>query len=585
MRVVIACALALIVAAFPATAAAAPSAVIEPSPDDASSQKWEPLPRTYTVRSTGDPFVGRLRGSDLGATRSQRPTIASFAQQQFQVAVPAGATSISVAIGNPAVEGTDLDLFLFNCSTGTCVLSAQSAGGTATESVTRANPPAGTWVILVDGFSVPGGGSTAFDIVDTYVSPAFGRIATVANDEPHPTGSTWSVPATLTPMLEPPVDRQLTGEVSVVTDTGAVIARAPVSFRIDTTPPDTTITGPNGLVNTRRTTFELGSSEARSTFTCAVDGGQPVACDSPFTTPSLQDGVHQITVTAIDPAGNVDPSPISQGFAVDATAPTPTITAGPSAVGRDRTPTVAFTVDDSTASASCRADDGAFAPCTSPYTAGELEDAGRHTIEVRATDRVGNHGIVTTAFVITAPTALAARTAQVAAGRIAPAATLTHWRTGAPVRGRAIAFTAAGRAICTATTDDAGTATCSAPLSTTATEYTATFEGDAEFAAVGARGALSFVQAACTSPEKLTLRVKRGKQGSGLRVRQKLGGARLVKAVLVNRGGRRVRTLKTRGMRVTVDLAGLPAGAYTVRATIRLKSGKLVAASRRVAAC
>jgi hypothetical protein len=38
-------------------------------------------------------------------------------------------------------------------------------------------------------------------------------------------------------------------------------------------------------------------------------------------------------------------------------------------------------------------------------------------------------------------------------------------------------------------------------------------------------------------------------------------------------------------MRVTVDLAGLPAGAYTVRATIRLKGGKRVTASRRVTAC
>jgi len=582
MKAAIAFALALMVAACPSAAAAAPSAVIDPNPDDASSQKWEPLSRTYTVQSTGDPFVGRLRGSDLGARRQQRPTIAALAQQQFQVIVPAGATSISAGVGNPSAAGTDLDLFLFDCTTGTCVLSAQSAGGTATESVTRANPAAGIWIVLVDGFAVPGG-TTAYDYVDTYVHPALGRIAAFSVDEPHPTGSTWSVGATLTPMLEPPAGRQLAGEVSVVTDTGTVIARAPVSFRIDTTPPDTTITGPAGLVNTRRTTFELGSSEARSTFACAIDG-QPVACDSPFTTPSLQDGAHSLTVAATDPAGNVDASPEARDFTVDATAPTPAIT-GPGPVGRDRTPTIAFTVDDATASAACRVDDGAFAPCTSPYTAGELEDATQHTIEVRATDPAGNHGLATTAFVITAPTALVAQTAQVAAGRIAPAATLTHWRTGAPVRGRAIAFTAAGRAICTATTDDAGTAACSAALSTTATEYTATFEGDAEFAAAGARGPLSFVQAACTSPKKLTLRVKRGKPGSGLRVRQKLGGARIVKAVLLRQGGRRVRTLKTRGMRVTVDLAGLPAGAYTVRATIRLKSGKRVATARRVTAC
>ena len=81
--------------------------------------------------------------------------------------VPAGSTSLRATIGSPSDPGADLDLFVFNCTSGTCVLAGQSADGDSEESVTIANPAAGTWVVLVDGFNVPAG-TTTYKYIDVY---------------------------------------------------------------------------------------------------------------------------------------------------------------------------------------------------------------------------------------------------------------------------------------------------------------------------------------------------------------------------------------------------------------------------------
>ena len=79
----------------------------------------------------------------------------------------------------------------------------------------------------------------------------------------------------------------------------------------DTTPPDTTITGmPTNPSNVANPTFTFTSTEAGSTFQCSLDGAPFSACSSP-TTVTVANGVHTFQVRAIDPAGNVDPTPAS----------------------------------------------------------------------------------------------------------------------------------------------------------------------------------------------------------------------------------------------------------------------------------
>lgn len=74
----------------------------------------------------------------------------------------------------------------------------------------------------------------------------------------------------------------------------------------DTTAPDTTLS----TVSTTGSTavFRLGSDGA-ATYQCSVDGGGWAACDPALTLTGLTPGWHTLAARAVDPAGNVDPSP------------------------------------------------------------------------------------------------------------------------------------------------------------------------------------------------------------------------------------------------------------------------------------
>jgi CSLREA domain-containing protein len=159
-------------------------------------------------------------------------------------------------------------------------------------------------------------------------------------------------------------------------------------------PPDTAIdSGPAEASTTGDTTPTLGfsSSEPSSTFECKVDGGVFAACTSPHTTAALGDGVHTFQVRAKDSALQVDASPATRSFTVDATAPETQIDSGPAAGSTtdDSTPTFGFSASEAGSTFECRTDGGAFAACSSAHTTAALAD-GQHTFEVRATDAVGN---------------------------------------------------------------------------------------------------------------------------------------------------------------------------------------------------
>ena len=119
------------------------------------------------------------------------------------------------------------DLFVFNCTTGTCVQAGQSADGDSEESVTIANPAAGDWAILVDGFSVPAG-STTYNYVDVFASPAFGSVSVTDANALRPAGSSWTVPGSVTANAAPAEGRVLFGNVQVRTDTNILIGSGDV---------------------------------------------------------------------------------------------------------------------------------------------------------------------------------------------------------------------------------------------------------------------------------------------------------------------------------------------------------------------
>ncbi|KRF41389.1 serine protease [Terrabacter sp. Soil810] len=203
-------------------------ATVSPNPDTiASATLGVPVARSYTLTNGFGAFTGRAVGTNLGSAQRLTPTIANGTSQQRQVAVTAGSTSLRATIGSSSDTGADLDLFVYNCTSGSCVLAGQSADGDSEESVTIANPAAGTWVTLVDGYAVPSG-STTFNYVDVFTNPAFGSVAVTDANALRPAGSAWTVPGSVTANAAPAAGRLLLGNVQVRTDSNILVGSGDV---------------------------------------------------------------------------------------------------------------------------------------------------------------------------------------------------------------------------------------------------------------------------------------------------------------------------------------------------------------------
>jgi Bacterial Ig-like domain len=185
-------------------------------------------------------------------------------------------------------------------------------------------------------------------------------------------------------------DGNHTFSVRAVDRAGNLSAPVSKAFAVDTTAPNTNITGgPTGVTNDRTPGFTFNSSESGSSFQCRVDGGSFGNCSSPRVTSTLSDGSHTFSVRSVDKAGNMDASPASRSFTVDATAPNTTILSGPTATTSDATPTFTFKSSELGGSFRCKVDGGSFAPCSSPRTTSTLGN-GSHTFSVSAVDAAGN---------------------------------------------------------------------------------------------------------------------------------------------------------------------------------------------------
>jgi hypothetical protein len=182
---------------------------------------------------------------------------------------------------------------------------------------------------------------------------------------------------------------------------------APASFAwtvsdsaADKTPPETTLGArPADPSESSTASFTYSSNEPGSSFECALDGAAFAPCPAPgIAYTGLGSGPHSFQVRAIDPSGNVDPTPAGYSFQVVLAAvplrqgPSPApprpaldtrLLAKPPARTRDRTPTFRFDANQPGASFECRLDRRPFKACRSPLTTKPLSYA-RHAFSVRA---------------------------------------------------------------------------------------------------------------------------------------------------------------------------------------------------------
>jgi hypothetical protein len=129
-----------------------------------------PVSASWTVTNRMAAVDGTL-GGVLGSSRTARPRIADGETQTSTIEVPEGTTSLDIALGGASDPSADLDLAVYDAD-GEVV--GQSGGPTADESVSLADPAAGTYTVEVMGYSVPSG-STAYDYHDTYFSARSAR--------------------------------------------------------------------------------------------------------------------------------------------------------------------------------------------------------------------------------------------------------------------------------------------------------------------------------------------------------------------------------------------------------------------------
>jgi hypothetical protein len=261
-------------------------------------------------------------------------------------------------------------------TTGPAVSVSSPAAGAVTRDATPTYSGAAS--------DAPGDGSTV--TVHVYRGSGVGG-APVETLAAARTGRTWSASGQTT--LD---DGVYTVQALQSDSAGNGNASQPVTFTVDTTPPETSMVGgPGDPTNDATPEFAFASPDGAG-FVCRVyRASQPppelASCASPVVTAPLADGAYLFEVAAIDAAGNRDGSPSKRAFRVDTVAPHTTIGVGP---GSTTAADAAFVFSaDEDASFSCRLDGGEWQRCGSPATYTGLA-VGAHRFEVRGRDAAGN---------------------------------------------------------------------------------------------------------------------------------------------------------------------------------------------------
>ena len=171
------------------------------------------------------------------------------------------------------------------------------------------------------------------------------------------------------------------------------------TWTVDSTAPNTNITSqPADPTNATGASFVFNSSEAGSSFEVRLDGGTWSASASPKTYSGLTEGSHSFQVRATDPAGNQDATQASYTWTIDTTAPNSSFTSTPADPSSDTTPTFGFASTEAPATYEVNLDGGGWVSASTPLTISPALSDGSHTLQLRASDIVGNQDATAAAY-------------------------------------------------------------------------------------------------------------------------------------------------------------------------------------------
>lgn len=135
-------------------------------------------------------FTGGAMTTPVGSARRQHREISHKEQQIFEVEVLPGSTALIAKASRPSDPDADLDVYVFDCTDEECKAARVDGDPAGDEVVFVQNPAAGTWKIVVDGFSVPLG-TTGYDYLDVVLNPAYGTVNTTDLPQEREEGDRW----------------------------------------------------------------------------------------------------------------------------------------------------------------------------------------------------------------------------------------------------------------------------------------------------------------------------------------------------------------------------------------------------------
>ncbi len=391
---------------------------------------------TYSTTDGSSPTLASPQGTSISLTANGTYTVKYFSTDNVanQEAVQTASTQIRIDKTNPTAatldplpgtisknyvltgSGTDAlsgvaSISYYYCPGSPCTpstLIGSSSTGPSYSVVWASEPPDGTYQVLA---RVSDAAGNTLDSAKQTVDIANAPISTIDSGPADPTNSTSATfsfsaddPAAtfecaldgggFTACAAPKTYPSLgAGSHTVqVRGTNSHGVGDPVSdtWTVDLSAPNTTVdSNPSNPTASTGATFMFSSTEGGSTFECQLDGGGFTSCSSPKSYAGLAGGSHTFQVRATDAAGNTDASPASYGWTVDLTPPDTSISSGPADPTNSTSATLSFTSTEPGSNFECRIDGGGWSSCTAPKTYSGLA-AGSHTVDVRATDSVGN---------------------------------------------------------------------------------------------------------------------------------------------------------------------------------------------------
>ena len=137
-------------------------------------------------------FTGAAVSTPVGSARRETRAIQPREQHVFEMEVLPGSPALMVRTKAP--DGTDLDVYVFDCTGDECTAAQVDGDPVGHESVVIDQPASGTWKVVVDGADVPEGG-VEYDYLDVVFNPAYGMVSTVDVPQERAKDARWTAAA------------------------------------------------------------------------------------------------------------------------------------------------------------------------------------------------------------------------------------------------------------------------------------------------------------------------------------------------------------------------------------------------------